>query len=142
MSDPFEGFAKELGLHLIAEPLCVAPRDVLAPLASLEQHFLVTLSRRGAAPPGVRLVFLTPVKRRAKPSLRDVIWWVAGDAWVLAQAKGKVESWAGTYGYPGEAEGTVLLFEQAARQSVEMSNLVGESAMRRLLALYEAEMRE
>lgn len=34
---------------MTTEPLCVAPRDVLATLDGIEQHFLVTLARSGIA---------------------------------------------------------------------------------------------
>src|SRR5690606_5687727 len=101
---------------MTAEPLCVAPRDMLAPLDDLERHYLVSLTRSGAAGPPVRLVFLAPLRTLGGPSIRDVLWWVAGDAWALARADHDLTEWAATYGYPETDEATVWLFEQARRQ--------------------------
>ena len=138
--DAFDQFADECGLRMTAEPLCVAPRDVLAPLEGLDQHFLVSLSRLGVIEATVRLVFLTPVTSRSGPSIRDVLWWMAGDAWVLERADGDINAWAATYGYPSTDEPTVWLFDQASRQSKDLERLLGGADMKRLLALYETEM--
>ena len=138
--DPFERFAGECSLHLTAEPLCVAPRDVVAPIEVVEQHFLVSLSRPSSNEEPLRLIFLTSVAERVDPAVRDVLWWLAGDAWVLERGEGKLEPWAATYGYPSADEGVRWLFEQAVRQAAALGRLLGESNMRRLLALYEAAM--
>lgn len=139
-SDDFERFADECSLRLTVEPLCVAPRDVLAPLDELEQHFLVSLTRPGAAESPVRLVFLTPARTRGGPSIRDVLWWAAGDAWALDRADQKLTTWAATYGYPEADDATMWLFEQTRRQATALGKLLGHSNMRRLLELYEAEV--
>lgn len=138
--DAFDQFADECALRLTAEPLCVAPRDVLTPLEALDQHFLVSLTKHGGAHPPVRLVFLTPVKSGSGPSMRDVLWWVAGDAWVLGRASRDIAAWAATYGYPAKDEATVWLFEQSSRQAGALAKLLGDADMRRLMTLYEAEV--
>lgn len=140
MLDPIEQFAEGCALRMDAEPLSVAPRDVLAPLDSVEQHFLVTLTRAGADSPPVRLVFLTPISSGGEPSLRNVLWWVAGDAWAIAQGDGELVRWAATYGYPPDAEATAWLFEQASRQAAALRALLGDSDMQRLMTLYEADV--
>ena len=140
MVDPFKQFADQCGLRMDAEPLCVAPRDVLAPLDAVEQHFLVTLTRAEVASPSVRMIFLTPVTAGGDPSLRDVLWWLAGDSWALEQAEGNLVDWAATYGYPPEAEATAWLFEQSGRQAAALRSLLGDPDMKRLMTLYGAEV--
>jgi len=139
MPDSFERFAEQFDLRIDAEPLCVAPRDVLAPLDDVDQHFLVTLTRSGSESP-VQLVFLTPVRTSGGPAIRDVLWWVAGDAWALDRADHNLTEWAATYGYPETDEATTWLFEQARRQATALAKLLGDSNLRRLLDLYEAEV--
>jgi hypothetical protein len=139
-SDNFDRFADECSLRLTAEPLCVAPRDMLAPLDEIEQHFLVSLTRSGTAESPVRLVFLAPLRTLGGPSLRDVLWWVAGDAWALDRTDYELTEWAATYGYPETEDATVWLFEQARRQATALTKLLGDSNMRRLLDLYEADV--
>jgi hypothetical protein len=136
--DSFDRFAADCGLRLTAEPLCVAPRDVLAPINELDQHFLVSVSRDGNPAPPVRLVFLAPVSDRASPALKDVLWWMAGDAWVLERADRRLDSWAATYGYEPADDATEWLFEQATRQAAALAKLLGDSEMRRLMTIYEA----
>lgn len=139
-SDDFEQFAERCGLRLTAEPLCVAPRDLLAPVEAVEQHFLVSISRRGGNAPPVRLVFLKPLTNPDSPSLREVLWWVVGDAWVLERADYNLDTWAATYAYPAKAEATTWLFEQARRQSDGLARLLGTENMRALMELYEAQV--
>lgn len=139
-SDAFEQFAEGCGLRLTAEPLCVAPQDVLDPVESVEQHFLVSISRAGSKAPPVRLVFLKPVTDRDTPSMREVLWWMAGDAWVLERANQELDTWAATYGYPAEAEATAWLYEQARRQAGGLARLLGDENMRALMELYEAQV--
>jgi hypothetical protein len=69
-----------------------------------------------------------------------VLWWVAGDAWVLERGNGELKAWATAYGFPPTEEATIWLFEQATRQSAALGKLLGDSAMRRLMELYEAEV--
>ena len=139
MPDPFERFADECRLRIRAEPLCVAPRDVLAPLDAVEQHFLVQVSRADTDADPVRLIFVAPVNGPTAPAVRDVLWWLAGDAWVLEQGEKRLEPWAATYGYPPGEEATTRLFEECIRQASALTQLLGDLDCRRLLALYEAD---
>ena len=72
--------------------------------------------------------------------MRDVLWWAAGDAWALHRADHDLTEWAATYGYPETDEATAWLFEQARRQATALAKLLGDSNVRRLLDLYEAEV--
>lgn len=125
---------------MTAEPLTIAPRDVLAPIEGVEQHFLISLSRAGMRREPLRLVFATPLSEQWGPSVRDVLWWVAGDAWAVERAEQKPDLWAATYGYPTEGEATNWLFDQALRQRNALAMLLGDDDMQRLLTLYESEI--
>src|SRR5690606_5534620 len=133
MLDPFDQFAEQSDLHIDAEPLCVAPRDLLAPLGAIDPHFLVTLSRTGAHSPPVRLIFLIPIAASRGPTPRDVLWWVAGDAWAIERADGELRQWSAIYGYPPDAEATSWLFQQANQQTGALRTLLGDSYMHGLL---------
>ena len=111
-----------------------------SPVESVEQHFLVSISRAGGNAPAIRLVFLKPVTDGGTPSMGEVLWWVAGDAWVLERANQELYAWAATYGYPAEVEATAWLFEQARRESGGLARLLGTENMRALMELYEAEV--
>jgi hypothetical protein len=139
MPDPFDRFVEECGLRLTAECLSVAPRDVLAPLSQAEQHFLVTLSRPEVSADGVRLIFVTPLTNSDPPRIRDVLWWVASDAWMLEDSKREIRAWAAAFGHPPDAPATVRLFKQQTEQADSLSNLLGEFQYRRLLDLYDRE---
>lgn len=138
--DPFERLAEQCRLRLQAERLTTAPRDVLAPPSELEQHYLVTLCR-DAANHQVRIIFAHPLSEEAPPSMRDVLWWLASDAWAIARAGGSLAAWSLIYDYPVQAEATRRLFDHHAAQASALSKLLGEVGYRRLLALYEADVR-
>ena len=137
--NPFEQLAEHCGLRVQAQPLSVAPRDVLAPLAEMEQHYLVTVCRDVSTDP-VRLIFAQPLSDPSPPSVRDVLWWLASDAWAVARASGELRSWSSTFGYPAQAESTRRLFEYHVRQASALASLLGELGYRRLLALYDADL--
>ena len=138
-SDAFESFAAQAGLEIESEPLIAAPRDVLTPLADVERHFLVTLTRAKAGG-RVRLVFITPAAEPATPSTRDVIWWLAADAWAVERSPRTAATWAATYGYAAEDEATLALYRQQVHQSDALRVLLGASNYDALLALYESEV--
>lgn len=140
MPDPFDRFVEECGLRLTAECLSVAPRDVLTPLPQVEQHFLVTLSRPEVKADPVRLIFVTPLATRESPRIRDVLWWVAGDAWVVEQGQRDLGTWAASFGYPADAEPAARLFEQHCRQADVLASLLGDFNYRHLLSLYDSEI--
>ena len=138
--DPFEGFAGDCGLRMTAEPLYSAPRDVLHPPTESDQQFLVTLRRATIEEPSLRLAFATPLSDRQPPSHRDVLWWLASDAWAIREAGGDLKRWATSLGYPAKDDATARLFDQHARQSAGLEALIGQERFERLLAIYSAEI--
>jgi hypothetical protein len=117
MRDVYQQFAEECGLRMSTEPLSVAPRNVLAPVHAVEQHFLVDLSRSEGGRGSVRLVFAVPLTQQSVPAMRDVLWWLAGDAWVIEQQDRSPQLWATAFGYEPESDLTLQLFEHYARQT-------------------------
>jgi hypothetical protein len=136
--DSFDRFAAECGLTVTAEALYAAPRDVLHPPADSDRHYLVTI-RRDAVPRALCLVYLTPLTDVAPPSVRDVLWWLAGDAWAVERAGRRLDAWAADHGYARD-DATDRLFECHCRQATALRDLVGEAGYRRLLDLYHAEV--
>lgn len=72
--------------------------------------------------------------------MRDVLWWLAGDAWAVERARGDREVWAATYGYPPTDAATARLFERHTRQTACLAALLGRSDYARLVALYDADI--
>lgn len=137
-TDVFERFAAEFQLHLRADPVVGAPRDVLAGLAEVEQHYVVTLTSQRSGG-DLRLVFVKPAVDTAPPDFRDVLWWLAADAWVVRQSRGELARWAREYRYPLDEEPTARLFKQHVAQNVALDRILGSAGYERLLALYDAE---
>jgi hypothetical protein len=140
LPDPFERLAAECGLRLMCDELCAAPRDVLTPLAEAERHFVVTVSAPDRESPGVRLIFAVPLANAAGPAVRDVLWWLAGDAWAVERSGGAANAWAAMYGYAPADATAEPLFAAHARQAAALQQLLGPTAYHRLLALYDAEL--
>ena len=138
--DPFERFAGECGLRMTAEPLYSAPRDILHPPAESDHQFLITIRGAKSDEALVRLAFATPLTDREPPSRRDILWWLASDAWAIREAGGDLSRWATAYGYPANDEATGRLFDQHARQTVSLEALLGKDALDRLLAIYSSEI--
>jgi hypothetical protein len=141
LPEPFERFAADCGLRLAFEPLCSAPRDVLIPIEEAERHFVVTLHVQGRDSPGVRVIFAVPLASGATPGMRDVLWWLAGDAWAVERSRGEPDLWAATFGYPPRHPGVAQLFDCHARQCAALLALLGREAYDRLIALYDAEIK-
>lgn len=140
-ADSFERFAATCGLHMVVEPLYSAPRDVIQEPAESDQAFLVTLDlTRGQSSP-VRLIFLSPLADPTPPNCRDVLWWLAADAWAIAEADGDSERWASSYGYQVRDGATTRLYEIHVSQAQALERLVASGRYRELLALYAAEIR-
>ena len=137
--DIFERFAAECQLHLRAEPLVAAPRDVLADIEETEQHYLVTLTSRESEV-SVRSIFIKPTIDPSLPDFRDVLWWLASDAWAVRNSGRALERWARTYRYPPDAEPTARVFERHVAQNDALERLLGRIAYDRLLSLYDAEV--
>src|SRR5438132_385783 len=116
VSDPFERFASECELRVAVEALSIAPRDVLAPPADADEYFLVTLSGPQPQTGSIRLIIvIPPTDKRAAPTVRDALWWLAADAWAIERAEGNMERWASTYDYPIQSAATMRLFERQMR---------------------------
>ena len=139
MSDSFQLFVEECGLRLTVECLGVAPRDVLAPLALAEQHFLATVSRLEESAV-VRLIYITPLTRPDPPQIRDVLWWMASDAWAIEHAQRDLEQWAASFGYEAKTAPAARVFEQHVRQADALSFLLGSVNYQRLLSLYDRDV--
>lgn len=138
--DPFVRFATQCGLQLTAVDLLAAPRDVLAPPCELEWHTLVTLSRAREEDASIRAVFVTQASDPRPPSLRDVLWWLSADAWAIEQSTRDLVQWSGTYRYPDDDPATLRLFRLHVEQAKALGALLGETAYRALLAIYEAQV--
>lgn len=141
VSDPFERFASECELSVAVEPLSVAPRDVLAPPADADEYFLVTVSGSRAEAGSIHLVIvIPPTEKRASPTARDALWWLAADAWAIERAEGNMERWASMYDYPLQSAATARLFERQLRQTSRLHELLCGNQYRQLLELYEREV--
>ncbi len=141
VSDPFERFASECELSVAVEPLSAAPRDVLASPADADEYFLVTLSGPGPDAGSIRLlIVIPPTEKKAAPTARDALWWLAADAWAIERAEGNIERWASTYGYPVQSAATTRLFERQMRQTATLRALLCGDRYQRLLELYEGEV--
>ena len=137
--DPFEAFAERSGLRLRAQSIYSAPRDVLHPPSDSEQTFLVTLHKEGQQDKSIALVFLLSMAEERSPGVREVLWWLAADAWALEQSNGRINDWAAGYSYAADTA-TKRLFEIHSRQTAALRELVGPDAFRKLLELYSAEV--
>lgn len=139
-ADEVERLAAACGLTLTAEALYAAPRDVASPPAEMDQHHLVTLTRHGSEAGALCLVFVTPLIDPRAPTLRDVLWWVAGDAWAIERAGATQQRWAAIHGYPLEDPATAQLFARHVTQASSLKAWLGAEAFRALLAAYAAEI--
>jgi hypothetical protein len=137
--DAFESFAAHARLQFEVEPILAAPRDVLTPLADVEQHYLVTLKGPGSEKP-LRLTFITPTAQESPPGTRDVLWWLAADAWAVERSSGKVEAWAATYGYPPNDETTRRLYSAHVAYARALSDMLVGADYQSLLSIYESEV--
>lgn len=139
-ADEVERLAAACGLTLTAEALYSAPRDVASPPAEMDQHHLVTLARRSGERGALRLVFVTPLIDASAPTLRDVLWWLAGDAWAIERAGAALERWAAIHGYPLEDPASAQLFARHVTQASSLKAWLGADAYRSLLAAYAGEI--
>ena len=138
--DPFERLAADCGLRLTAEVLYAAPRDVLHPPADSDRCLLVTLHTLRADTEPLRLIFLAPLGASDEPFVRDILWWLAADAWAMARSGGVLGVWAAEYGYAPEESATIALFELHARQAAALATFLGTENYERLLALHTSQL--
>ena len=139
-ADAVEQLAAACGLTLTAEPLYSAPRDVASPPAEMEQHHLVTLTRQSPGSDAMRMVFVSPLIDADTPTLRDVLWWLAGDAWAIERAGATLGTWAAIHGYPLGDPASAQLFARHVTQASSLQTWLGADAYRSLLAAYAAEI--
>ncbi len=141
VSDPFERFASECELRVSVEAISLAPRDVLASPVDADEYFLVTLTGPRAEAGSIHLlIVIPPTDKRAAPTARDALWWLAADAWAIERAEGNMERWASTYEYPVQSAATMRLFERHMRQTTMLRALLCGSQYQQLLELYEREV--
>jgi hypothetical protein len=141
VSGPFERFAAECELSVSVEAISVAPRDVVASPADADEYFLVTLTGPRAEAGSIHLlIVIPPTDKRAAPTARDALWWLAADAWAIERADGDVARWASTYDYPLESAATKRLFERQLRQTSTLRALLCGNQYHQLLELYEGEV--
>src|SRR6266511_3753735 len=134
VSDPFERFASECELRVSVAAISLAPRDVLASPIDADEYFLVTLTGARAEAGSIHLLIVIPrTDKRAAPTARDAVWWLAADAWVIERADGDIERWASTYGYPLESAATKRLFERQLRQTSMLRALLCGNQYQQLL---------
>src|SRR5213594_4339724 len=141
VSDPFERFAAECELSVSVEAISVAPRDVVASPADADEHFLVTLTGPRAEAGSIHLlIVIPPTDKRAEPTARDALWWLAADAWAIERSEGDIERWASMYDYPVENAATARVFERQVRQTKALRALLCGDKYQRLLELYEGQV--
>ena len=141
VSDPFERFAAECELGVSVEAISVAPRDVVASPADADEYFLVTLTGPRAEAGSIHLlIVIPPTDKRAAPTARDALWWLAADAWAIERADGDMKRWAATYEYPPDSAATKRLFERHVRQTSALRTLLCDKHYQRLLELHEREV--
>jgi hypothetical protein len=139
-SDQFADFAARHGLSVEREELPNAPRDVVAPPRELELHTLLTLRSGRADAEPLRMVFVSDAADPRMPSIRDALWWLSSDSWAIEHSGRNPRQWAATYGYPDAEPTTIRLFRLHLRQADSLTELLGGSVYRELLAIYEAEI--
>ena len=143
--DAMSHFAASCRLWLNAEPIYYAPYDAVEPPSEAERAYLVNLTV--GDPPStraMRLVFLvSPTPRKgglhsseARPNVRDVLWWLAADAWAVEHARRDPVVWAAHHGFDSKEPATQLQFDQRLRQASELSALLGDTNYGRLLDVY------
>jgi len=86
------------------------------------------------------LVVIPPTEKRAAPTARDALWWLAADAWAIERADGDMQRWASMYDYPVESAATARVFERQVRQTATLPALLCGNQYQQLLELYEGEV--
>jgi hypothetical protein len=137
--DTFEQFARTSGLQIATTPLNAAPRDLAAPADEHESYTLVELRRDGLESP-LRVLFLSEASCTEPPSLRDVLWWLASDAWAIERGEWDATKWRSVLRYSTDSDASARLFNLHRSQTEMLSALLGEDAYRDLLAKYAAQL--
>lgn len=147
-ADPFAQLAAESELLLQADALYHAPHDALESPGEADRAYLVTLTAGSISTEHtLRLVFLaTPIPiadggpaanaSDTPPTMRDVLWWLAADAWAVEHAKRDPATWAAHHAFDARAPATQRRFDQLLRQATTLSTLLGAQNYARLLDLH------
>lgn len=140
-ADSLSAVIEASGLEMSAEPLYSAPRDIAGPPSESDQQYLVRLFPRCAPAPDLRLVFAVPLADGHAPTIREVLWWLAGDAWAVERADGDRNRWALTHGYPPNDGATARLHAHHVAQASALRALLGPTLFARMLSAYASEVR-
>jgi len=136
-TDPFEQLAAECGLRISVERISLAPRDLAAPPDESERCYLITV----VGPEGgtaARLAFVRALQDLTPPSVRDVLWWLASDAWAVERSGGDVARWATMQRLTPTDATVVEEFDHYRAQSQSLALVLGSDVYQRLLAAYES----
>lgn len=139
--DAYARFARQHGLEIHIDELYSAPRDVSAPPSELDRHMLVTLNSAHADRQPILALFVLPPDFEGRPSIRDVLWWLASDAWAIEQAGSSRERWTTMHQYPVDGQAAANLFLLHQRQSIALAALLGADAYKALLEIHQAQVR-
>ena len=136
-TDPFEQLAAECGLRISVERVSLAPRDLAAPPDEGERCYLITV----AGPEGgtaARLAFVRALQDPSPPGVRDVLWWLASDAWAVERSSGDIGRWAAIQRLTLTDTTVEREFDHYSAQSRALALALGADAYQRLLAAYES----
>lgn len=155
MEDPFTRFATECRLSVSAEAIYSAPYDIAEPPSEAEQTYLVTVTNDSLASEGaLRLVFVVvedPAEdadgaggdggagEGSAPSVRDVLWWLAADAWSIEHASRDLHTWLGHHGFEAGSIAARRRFRLLLQQAATLRDMLGAADYGRLLDLHRAE---
>ncbi len=151
MEDPFTRFAIECGLSISAEAIYYAPYDIAESPGEAEQAYLVTISTGSPTTvTSLHLVFMvatdldggrgdTGDDGMGSPRARDVLWWLAADAWSIEHASRDLATWTAQHGFDTESGVVRRRFDILLKQAVGMAVMLGETDYARLVELHEQE---
>lgn len=151
MEDPFTRFAIECGLSVSAEAVYYAPYDIAESPWEAEQIYLVTVTTDSPTPArALQLVFSvatdldddggdTEDAEIGAPQVRDVLWWLAADAWLIEHASRDLHVWAAQQGLDTGSGAVRRRFDILLRQAVRLADMLGETDYARLVELHRRE---
>lgn len=137
--DPFESFAAEHRLQLKADELVLAPRDVAASPEELGRQFLITIFGPRDDVGSVRLIFSIDSSPEHPPATRDVLWWLASDAWAVEKSNHDYRRWITMHGYDDDVS-SLRAFRLHEQQSNALAGLLGIQPYRELIALHDQQV--
>lgn len=151
MEDPFTRFATECGLSISAEAIYCAPYDIAEPPWEAEQAYLVTvITDSPTSARALQLVFMVASDLdddggdmddagMGVPQVRDVLWWLAADAWSIEHASRDLAIWTDQHGFDADSDTVRRRFEILLQQAVRLADMIGEADYSRLVELHRQE---